>query len=246
MSQRDDVIKKIKSLLAKTTANGCTEAEAITAAEHAAKLLEQYDLTFEDVEREIREQKFKVDKRPFGHETPSGRRQFPAAWHCMMAIADFFDCKSWYSGVDIVFFGTEDETGLAHSMLAMLDGAVRQETDAYLARTKANGHGKTLRASFEHGITDRLSERLTALKRTRTEADQKAHESLATVHAAGNFHAPVVVAKQLVVTEKFKELGIRLSSGGGSRSTGSHSAYRAGQTAGERVSLSACRGLLKS
>jgi len=245
MSQRNDVIKKIKSLLVKTVKNGCTEAEAVIAAEHAAKLMGQYDLTFEDVEREIREQKFKVDQRPFGHETPSGRRQFPAAWHCMMAVAEFFDCKSWYSGVDIVFFGTEDDTGLAHSMLAMLDGAVRQETDSYLARTKANGHAKTLRASFEHGITDRLSERLKALKRARTKADQKAHETLATEHAAGGFHAPVVVAKKLVVQEKFAELDIRLSSGGGSRSTGSHSAYRAGQAAGERVSLGARRGLLK-
>src|SRR5262245_24012538 len=104
MSQRADLIKKIKSLLAKTVENGCTEGEAITATEHVAKLLERHDLTYEDVEREIREQKFKVDKRPLGHETPSGRRQFPAAWHCMMAVAEFFDCKSWYSGVDIVFF----------------------------------------------------------------------------------------------------------------------------------------------
>lgn len=245
MSQREDLIKKIKSLLAKTVENGCTEGETIAAAEHAARLMEQYDLTFEAVEQEVRDQKFKVDKRPFGHEKPSGRRQFPAAWHCMMAIADFFDCECWYSGVDIVFFGTEDDTGLAHSMLAMLNGAIQHETDAYLMRTVSNEHRASQRASFQHGITDRLSERLEALKRARTEADQKAHETLATVHAAGNSHAPVVVAKKLVVQEKFAKLGIKLSSGGGSRNTGSHSAYRAGQVAGERVSLGARRGLLK-
>src|SRR5262245_1363570 len=142
MSQRADLIKKIKSLLAKTVENGCTEGEAVTAAKHAALLMQRYDLTFEDVEKEIREQNFKVDERPFGHMTPSGRRQFPAAWHCMVAIAEFFDCRCWYVGVDIVFFGTEDDAGLAHSMLALLDVAVRQESNAYLARTKDSEHAR--------------------------------------------------------------------------------------------------------
>ena len=237
--------ERIKSLFAKTVAAGCTEGEAIAAAEHAARLMEQYDLTFTDIEREIREQKFKVDERPFGHETPSGRLIFPAVENCTAAIAAFFDCKRWASGTKLVFFGTEDDIALAHSMLTLLQSAIQQETDAYLARTSSREHGRTLRASFEHGITDRLSERLTALKRARTEADQKAHDTLATIHAAGNFHAPVVVAKQLVVKEKFKELGIKLTNRGGWRSIGIHSAYRAGQAAGERVSLGAHRGLLK-
>jgi hypothetical protein len=65
MSPRTDLIKKIKSLLAKTVENGCTEGEAITAAEHAAKLMEQYDLTFDDVENEVRAQRVKIDERLF-------------------------------------------------------------------------------------------------------------------------------------------------------------------------------------
>src|SRR5262245_10865184 len=154
-------------------------------------------------------------------------------------------CCRWYDGAHVVFFGTEDDTGLAHSMVTMLHGAIRQETDAYLARTSSSEHGKTLRASFEHGITGRISERLRALKRARTEADHKAHETLATEDAAGGFHAPVVIAKQLVVREKFEELGIQLHSRSRSRSTGSHSAYRAGQAAGERIRLGVRRGLLK-
>jgi uncharacterized protein DUF2786 len=246
MSQRADLIKKIKALFAKTVENGCTEDEAIVAAKHAALLMERYDLTFEDVEREIRAQNFKVDGRPFGHTTLSGRVQFPAAWHCMMAIADFFDCKCWYSGADIVFFGTEDDTSLAHDMLAMLRVTIKHETTAYVTRDTSRDHVRSVRASFEHGITDRISERLYGLKRKRTEADQKAHETLATEQAAGGFHAPVVVAKQMVLREKFAELGIQLSSRGGSRSTGSRSAYMAGQAAGERVSLSgAPRGLVR-
>ena len=74
MSHRDSLIKKIKALLGKTIENGCTEDEAMTAAAHAATLMEQYDLTFKDIEKEIREQKFAADRRPFGHHGPSGRR----------------------------------------------------------------------------------------------------------------------------------------------------------------------------
>lgn len=41
---------KIKALLAKTTANGCTEAEAMAAAELASKLMHRYQLEAADLE----------------------------------------------------------------------------------------------------------------------------------------------------------------------------------------------------
>jgi hypothetical protein len=250
MSQRADLIKKIKSLLVKTVENGCIEAEAITAAEHAARLMEQYDLTFKDVEKEIREQHFKADARPFGHNT-GYRRIFPAVHACTRAVAEFFDCMHWTSGIDLVFFGTEDDAALAHSMVAVLQSGIRHETDAHLARTAGNGeHPKTKRASFEHGVTERLRNRVRALKQARTEADKAAHEVLATEPtAAGSgaaFHAPVVVTKQVIVQEKFEELGIKLTSRKSYRSSGSRSSYQAGLAAGDRISLGARRGLLQS
>ena len=41
---------KIKALLAKTTANGCTEAEAMAAAELAAKLMRRHQIEAADIE----------------------------------------------------------------------------------------------------------------------------------------------------------------------------------------------------
>jgi hypothetical protein len=244
-AQRDSLIKKIKALLGKTTENGCTEQEALTAAAHAATLMEQYDLTFKDIEKEIREQKFDTNRRPFGHHGPSGRRHYPAARDCVRGVANFFDCEYWFHGIDLVFFGTADDTNLAHSMVTMLQGAIQHEADAYLMRTVSNEHRKSLRASFEHGMTERIQARLLALKRARTEADKKAHEALATQDTS-TFHPPVVVAKQLAVRENFEALGIRLRMTARSWTTGSHEGYRAGQVAGERVNLGARRGLLKS
>jgi hypothetical protein len=242
LSKRDSLVKKIQALMGKTVKNGCTEEEALTAAAHVETLMEEYDLTHKDIEKEIRQQTIDRDRRPFGHDGPSGRRHYPAIRNCVRDIANFFDCESWYHGTDLVFFGTKDDTGLAHSMVTMLQSAIDYETSAFLKRP-SDEHPRTRRASFEHGITGRLSDRLEALKRARTEADKKAHEALATEHA-GPFHAPVVVTKKLVVRERFEALGIKLYTSRVSQSTGSHAAYRAGQAAGDRITITAARGLL--
>ena len=48
--KRSSILVKIKSLLTKTTENGCTEAEALSAAEMVGKLMNDYDLTMNDLE----------------------------------------------------------------------------------------------------------------------------------------------------------------------------------------------------
>ncbi len=50
MSDLSKLRAKLAALRAKTTANGCTEAEAIAAAEKAAELMEEYDLSEADLE----------------------------------------------------------------------------------------------------------------------------------------------------------------------------------------------------
>jgi hypothetical protein len=41
---------RIRALAEKTTSNGCTEAEALSAAEMVGRLLERYALTMEEVD----------------------------------------------------------------------------------------------------------------------------------------------------------------------------------------------------
>ena len=52
MGDRDAILARIRALLAKTVANGCTEAEAVAAAELAAKLLAKHNLTLDEAELE--------------------------------------------------------------------------------------------------------------------------------------------------------------------------------------------------
>ena len=53
MQQTDELARvktRIRALAEKTTSNGCTEAEALSAAEMVGRLLERYALTMEQVD----------------------------------------------------------------------------------------------------------------------------------------------------------------------------------------------------
>src|SRR5512132_3114895 len=50
MADRDANIEKIKALLAKTTANGATEAEMLSALDKASAMMDAYDITDEEVQ----------------------------------------------------------------------------------------------------------------------------------------------------------------------------------------------------
>ncbi len=50
----DNLKTRIQGLRAKTTDNGCTEAEALLAAAKVAELLDRYDVSLTDVEIRLR------------------------------------------------------------------------------------------------------------------------------------------------------------------------------------------------
>lgn len=54
--EREKIAARIRALRSKTVANGCTEEEAMSAAELLAKLLAQYNMTLD--EAELRESPF--------------------------------------------------------------------------------------------------------------------------------------------------------------------------------------------
>lgn len=102
---------RIQGLRAKTTDNGCTEGEALSAAAKVAELLDRHDLSLTDVE--IR-------------DAPCERREY-ATHHnkriplddCIGAIADFCDCRVWREKnpagkARYVFFGLRSDIEAAH------------------------------------------------------------------------------------------------------------------------------------
>ena len=88
MSQTAELARvkaRIKALTDKTVANGCTEAEAMSAAEMVGRLLERYALSMDEIE--VREARCVQGEVPMG-----GRRRRPID-ACVPAIARFCDCK---------------------------------------------------------------------------------------------------------------------------------------------------------
>lgn len=228
LARRKSIAAKIRALLTKTVANGCTEDEAMIAAEHAGKLMEDYDLEYEDIEAEVRTESYGARCREFCKGGNGRRRTFHPVWTVTSAIAAFFDCRGWSRGLDLVYFGTETDTELAHGMTDLLRLAMDTECAAYLRsslRSTAT-NTRTLRSCFMSGMADRLSDRLNELKRART--------APATGRA-------VMIIKGQMTEEKFatyaRQNGLNLKMRASYANLRSEGAYRAGQAAAGRVDL---------
>lgn len=226
-SRREAIMNKVRALLAKTVANGCTEEEAMAAAALADKLMQEHDLAYEDVEREVRDERYGARRRPFANGNGKRRTAHPVQY-CTHYIAQYFDCKVWCSGTELIYFGSADDTELAHQMTDLLRLALDGEWSAYLNSPSRNPyvHGRTLRASFMAGMTRRLNDRLNQMKAERN---------------APSTGRALVVVKTQVVNEKFvaykREHNLNLRSRSTTRTISSGAAYRAGQDAGSRVDL---------
>ena len=129
MSQQDELARvkvRIKALAERTVERGCTEAEAMAAAEMVGRLLERYALTMDEID--VRETPCVEARVPAG-----GLRRHPFDT-CVPAIARFCDCKVWLerepAPPSYVFFGFQTDAALASYLLARIDQAIRSELEA--------------------------------------------------------------------------------------------------------------------
>ena len=238
MTELARVKTRIKALTDKTIANGCTEAEAMSAAEMVGRLLERYALSMDEIE--VREARCVQAEVPMG-----GQRRRPID-ACVPAIAHFCDCKVWLAraprqdpdaddfdwtrpGSRYVFFGFETDTALATYLFAVIDRAMLTETATF---KRANPQLRAVRlrrasASFQHGVAARVSARLRSMHQAR-EASVQAQRSTGTA---------LILAKQLVVEDAFGASGVRLVSMTAVGRRPIAAAFRDGWAAGERVNL---------
>lgn len=64
IADKDQIKRKLAALLSMTVERGASDAEALTAAEHAAHLMEEHNLSYTSVE-EIDADNFVDDSRPW-------------------------------------------------------------------------------------------------------------------------------------------------------------------------------------
>ena len=222
---------RIRALADKTVANGCTEAEAMAAADMVGRLLERYALSMDEIE--VRAARCVQAEVPIG-----GQRRRPIDG-CVPAIARFCDCKVWLArgsrqtpgdpGSRYVFFGFETDTALATYLFTVIDRAVATECAGF---KRANPRLRAVRlrraaTSFQHGVVARVAARLDAM--------HGAREAAVGAQRAGG--TALIVAKHRVVEEAFRETDVRLVSMGAIGPRVIAHAYREGLAAGDRVNL---------
>ena len=217
------IMRRIASLTEKTTENGCTEAEALGAAEKVASMLAEHGLSLSDIE--IKERK---DCEEGVIDT--GRKRSHPIVFAMTEIAAFCDVKVWRSrqrgrATHYVFFGFPEDVAAAKGMYNMLLNAMDCAVLEYKRERFHFGEptGRSQSSSFLKGMASRLGERLDEMK---AEQDRDNRETTGR---------DLVVVKGAVVEDAYKKLNMKMSNRVSQSTYGDGAAFAAGGKAGDRV-----------
>jgi len=197
-AELDRLIGRIQALRAKTVEQGCTEQEALAAAEKVAELLDRYGLSLSELD--LQQQACE------GVSVDTDRKRVGPVDDCVPAIAAFFDCRVWgekgASGtLRHVFFGLPADVAAARYLYELVERAFETETarfrtgetyaavDTRMRRTATN--------SFQIGLARGITAKLRALREARE------------VTLRGTSGRDLVVAKAAVVDEELAKLGLQ-------------------------------------
>lgn len=245
MTETDEIARakaRIRLLAARTVENGCTDAEAMAAAEMIGRLLDRYMLSMDEVAMRA--------SPCIQRSVPIRGRRRGAVDACVPAIARFCHCLVWVEeappeageteapspappprlpGRRYAYFGLAADVEMALYLHSVLTQAIASETAAFSATPHplAGAALRLARRSFQHGLVTRLADRLDALHAAR-EAAFRATEPQGTA---------LVLAKQTVVREAFAETRIRLARRAARPLRIEPRAFGAGKRAGDRINL---------
>ena len=222
MSNRENIIEKIRALLSKTVDNGCTEEEMNAALDKARAWMDAHEIT----EDELR--LTKAETAILRSEPPNSIDPHNIKFFLMGDIADFCNCQAWQlrrrDGKAVEFCGLQSDARLASWLLDTLARFVQAELARHLMDTlPPRGERRRVIAGFVRACCDRIGARLRAL----------CAQSAAAATSNGR---ELVLVKNAAVDAKVKECGVRVAGcclGGQINDAG----YQAGQSAGERASF---------
>lgn len=228
-SETDRLIGRIRALRAKTVAQGCTEAEALAAAEKVAELLDRHGMSLGEID--YKEQSCE------GLGIDTTRRRLAPLDECVPAIAAFFDCRTWIERIGNttgpfrhIFFGVRTDVEAAHYLYDLVEQAFETETKAF---TKGKFYASLKRGerrggtnSFQLGLAQGIRGKLETLRQQRESALRA---------SSGRDLVPI---KAGLVDDELAHLGLslRMQRRGGNRRVLSD-AYQAGHEAGERFEI---------
>lgn len=158
----EEIISKIRKLLAMTEENGCSEGEAMTAALMAQKLMAKHNLTVADIDDDT--SKGKIVEVGFDAGT-----KYKWKYRLANIIAVNFCCKVYVVGKSsIVFYGYENHAKIASDVFRFLfQTGIRLANNYYYQCYKEGrqtvGVKNTFLIGFCDGIRDVLGQQCRAL-----------------------------------------------------------------------------------
>ncbi|MCT4654383.1 MAG: DUF2786 domain-containing protein [Cohaesibacter sp.] len=213
MEQRERVREKIRALLSKTTDRGCTEAEAMAAAEKAAKLMQEHGLSDHD-----------VNFAEIGSKAKGKGRAFRSnIWSTIAYCTNTASLiQTGLRNSEVVFIGKEPRPEIADYLRRVCDNAIDREVRAFkqttfYRRRRSLATKRQAVSDFTEALVSRLCQRLITLFKSTINANERsgADQALAERHS------------NLVVVSSHERKDVRYSE-----------AYFAGQNAGDRVEIS--------
>jgi hypothetical protein len=220
MADRNAIIDKIKALLAKTTANGATEAEMMSALDKASAMMDAYDIS--DAELQIAK-----DEAAILHADPPDLQDpHKIKWRLSGGVAQFCGVDRSWRETGLKCIGMPSDVQFALWLLDNLADFVFAELYAHLIGCLApQSERRVIIRSFTTACCSRITDRLLAL----VERSKAAR--------TGNGRELVVI-KHAAIKALMRDQGIRLRTCSGySPSNVDAAAQAAGRAAGDRATF---------
>ena len=214
MSERERIAARIRALRSRTVENGCTEAEAMTAATMLAQLLDDYNMTLDEAD---------LRASPFAdHVHEAAGTVGLKLWKPASAIAKLTNTRYWSEAppTRITFVGLSHEVEIAAYLLAICERAMRTESAAMMHAVRRLPHIKQAARvmPFLDGMADRLAARIRAM---------------IPVQPPGK---GLIVLRNALITEELARRGVEIETRAARRPM-TWGAYSDGLRAGDGVAL---------
>ena len=158
MDKRDSIKKKVKALLDKTTENGASESEALSALQKARDLMMEYFIDEHEINDPF------ISEKCILAETPLFKTGYDIT-NIYPALSLLFDTRHFWNAQRVCFFGYEEDVQLCIYFYNFILKSCFVEKDKFVSseyyqRLKTRYHGRTLVSSFVKGFIASVCQRM--------------------------------------------------------------------------------------
>jgi hypothetical protein len=222
-TKREKRIDQIKALFSKTTENGATEAEMLSALDKASAMMDAYDISDEEV-------RLTKDETAMLHADPPDLKDaHQIKWRISRAVGNFCNVELYRSRYQtgLKCIGLPSDVQYAMWLLDTVADFVYDELYKHLIGCCApNGERRVIKRSFIEACCSRISVRLNELvERSKVARTSNGRE--------------LIIVTNALIKAYMKEHNIRIAtcSSGSAPPTVNASAAAAGRSAGDRASF---------